>query len=93
MSEGTAKPFTGGDIRFTTKAGVLYAIVLGTPQNDLAIKSLGTAARLLDKPIGDVTLLGSAEKVQWSQTAATLTIKAPGKTPNGIAIVFKITSK
>jgi hypothetical protein len=31
--------------------------------------------------------------VQWSQTAATLTIKAPGKTPNGIAIVFKITSK
>jgi alpha-L-fucosidase len=93
MSEGTAKPFTAGDIRFTTKAGVLYAIVLGTPQNDLAIKSLGTAARLLDKPIGDVTLLGSAEKVQWSQTAATLTIKAPGKTPNGIAVVFKITSK
>jgi hypothetical protein len=37
-----------------------------------------------------VTLLGSSEKLKWSQTAEALTIKVPGKIPNGIAIVLKI---
>ena len=77
-------------MRFTTKVDTLYAIELGAPTNAVAIKSLGTAAKLLDKPIGNITLLGSGEKVQWSQTADALTIKAPEKSPNGIAIVYKI---
>ena len=70
---------------------MLYAIVLGTPQQDLQIKALGTAAKLLDKPIGNITLLGSKEKVTWLQTADTLTINMPKKVPNNIAIVYKIT--
>jgi alpha-L-fucosidase len=90
FNEGKGKPFTAADVRFTTKGKALYAIVLGTPQQDLQIKSLGTAAKLLDKPIGNITLLGSEEKVTWSQTADALTIKAPQKSPNGIAIVYKI---
>jgi alpha-L-fucosidase len=77
-------------VRFTSKGDTLYAIVLGTPKQDIAIKALGTAAKLLDKPIGDLTLLGSTEKVQWSQTADALTINLPAKLPNDIAIVFKI---
>ena len=90
FNEGKGKPFTGEDVRFTAKDGVLYMIALGVPKKDLQIKSLGTAAKLLDKPIGNITLLGSDEKVQWSQTADALTIKAPEKSPNDIAIVFKI---
>jgi alpha-L-fucosidase len=90
FNEGKGKPFTAADVRFTTKGNALYAIVLGTPQQDLQIKSLGTAAKLLDKPIGNITLLGTREKVEWSQTADALTIKAPEKSPNDIAIVFKI---
>jgi alpha-L-fucosidase len=54
------------------------------------IKSLGTAAKLLDKGISNITLLGSKEKVQWSQTDGMLIIKPPQKSPNGIAIVYKI---
>jgi alpha-L-fucosidase len=92
FNEGKGKPFTGEDVRFTTKDGVLYLIALGVPQNDLQIKSLGTAAKLLDHAIHEVSLFGSAEKVQWSQTAEALTIKAPAKAPNDIALVFKITS-
>jgi alpha-L-fucosidase len=65
-------------------------IELGVPKNDLQIKSLSGAAKLLDKPIGDITLLGSDEKVQWSQDADKLTIKAPAKSPNEIALVYKI---
>jgi len=91
FNEGKGKPFTAADVRFTTKGDTLYAIELGAPTNAVAIKSLGTAAKLLDKPIGKITLLGSDEKVQWSQTDATLIIKPPQKTPNNIAIVFKIT--
>jgi hypothetical protein len=44
----------------------------------------------LDRPISNITLLGSDEKVQWSQAAEALTIKAPAKSPNDIAIVFKV---
>jgi alpha-L-fucosidase len=65
-------------------------IALGTSKKDLQIKSLGTAAKLLDKPIGSITLLGSKEKVQWSQSAAALTISPLKKSPNNIAIVYKI---
>ena len=90
FNEGKGKPFTANDVRFTTKDGVLYMIELGVPKNDLQIKSLSGAAKLLDKPIGDITLLGSDEKVQWSQDADKLTIKAPAKSPNGIALVYKI---
>ena len=91
FNEGKGKPFTAADFRFTTKSNVLYAIELGWPTNAVAIKSLGTAAKLLDKSIGGITLLGSAEKVQWSQNADALTIKPPQNTPSDAAVVFKIT--
>ena len=91
FNEGKGKPFSAADVRFTTKGNALYAIVLGMPQQDLQIKSLGTAAKLLDKPIVSITLLGSDEKVKWTQTADALTIKSPAKSPNDIAIVYKIT--
>jgi len=91
FNEGKGKPFTAADVRFTTKGNAIYAIVLGAPKEALAIRSLGSAAKLLDQPIGSITLLGSGEPVQWSQTAAALTIQPPKKSPNDTAIVFKIT--
>jgi alpha-L-fucosidase len=90
FNEGKGKPFTGEDVRFTTTDGVLYMIALGVPKKDLQIKALGLAAKLLDKNISDITLLGSNEKVVWTQAADALTIKVPAKSPNGIAIVYKI---
>jgi alpha-L-fucosidase len=90
FTEGKGKPFTGEDVRFTTKDGTLYMIALGVPKKDLQIKSLGSGAKLLDKPISNITLLGSTEKVQWSQTADAITISMPTKSPNDIAIVYKI---
>jgi alpha-L-fucosidase len=90
FNEGKGKPFTAADVRFTTKGDTLYAIELGAPTNAVTIKSLGTAAKLLNRPIGSITLLGSQEKVQWSQTSDALTIKTPAKSPNDIAVVFKI---
>jgi len=91
FNEGKGKPFSAEDVRFTTKDGVLYAIVLGSPQKDLQIKALGAAARLLDQPISNITLLGSSEKLQWSQADRALTIKPPQNGSSDIAVVLKIT--
>ena len=55
FNEGKAKPFTAEDVRFTSKGDTLYAIVMGTPNAAVSIKSLGTNAKLLDKPIGEIT--------------------------------------
>ena len=90
FNEGRGRPFTAEDVRFTTKGDTLYVIALGAPQKDLQIKSLGTAAKLLDQPIGSITLLGNTEKIQWSQTDDALTIKPPQKTPSDMAVVFKL---
>lgn len=83
--------YSAEDIRFTTKGDFLYAIVLGQPKGEVRIKSLGTAANLLDKPVGNVTLLGSDDKMEWSQDADALTIKAGDIEASTAAVVFKIT--
>ncbi len=93
FNEDKVKPFTAEDVRFTTKGAALYAIVMGAPKTTVTIKSLGTAAKLLDATISSVTLLGSDEKLTWSQTADALTIDAPRNVSNDIAVVFKITPR
>jgi alpha-L-fucosidase len=91
FNEDKVRPFTSEDLRFTTKGSVLYAIVMGVPKAAVSIKSLGSAAGLLGKPVGKVRLLGSDEKITWSQDGQALTIQAPHTVPNDIAVVFEIT--
>ena len=91
FNEGKGKPFTADDIRFTTRGNTLYAIVLGWPTNGAAIKSLGESAKLLDKPVKNVEMLGSSERLEWHQTADALVITEPKAKPNDFAVVFKIT--
>jgi len=93
FNEDKAKPFTAEDVRFTTKGQTLYAIVMGAPKKAVTIKSLGTAAKLLDGNIGAISLVGSDEKINWSQSDEALVIEAPKAVPNEIAAVFKITRR
>jgi alpha-L-fucosidase len=90
FSEGKGKPFTGEDVRFTTRNGMLYAIALGVPKKDLQIKSLGTTAGLLDQLIHSVTLLGGREKLSWRQDADSLVIQPVSAWPSEAAVVFAI---
>jgi alpha-L-fucosidase len=92
FNEGKGKPFTSEDVRFTqTKDGkIFYAIVLGAPTNGVNIASLGKSAKLLDKRISKIQLLGSKEKLQWKQTDSALVISQPKTVPNNFAIVFKM---
>ena len=70
-----------------------HLLLLTAPNAAVSIKSLGTAAKLLDGSIGAIALLGSNEKLTWSQTAEALTIEAPCNVPSDIAVVFKITPR
>jgi alpha-L-fucosidase len=90
FNEGSGKPFTSEDMRFTKKGNTLYTIVLGRPTKALDIKSFGKAAGLLDKPIRDVQVLGSSEKLNWRQDEASLHIEAPKKQLSESAVVFKL---
>jgi alpha-L-fucosidase len=91
FNEGKGAGFSAEDVRFTTKGDVLYAFVMGAPPRVVRIQSLGTSAKLLDPEIDSIELLGSSEKLTWSQTAEALMIETPKSIPNEIAVAFKIT--
>ncbi|HSI09772.1 MAG TPA: alpha-L-fucosidase [Rariglobus sp.] len=96
FNEGKGKPFTAADVRYTaSKDGrSLYAIVLGLPTGPVTLKSLGTTAALLDRPIAKVEQLGSIETLVWSLGADALTVTpASAKPASEAALVFKITLK
>ncbi|MDX1942343.1 MAG: alpha-L-fucosidase [Saprospiraceae bacterium] len=90
FNEGKIK-FSSKDIRFNANGKVLYASVLGVPLENIRIKNLGAANG--QNKIKKIELLGSKEKIKWSQNEDNLTIEKPNKIPNDIAIVFKVTMR
>jgi alpha-L-fucosidase len=85
--------FNAKDIRFTTKDGILYAFCLGTPTEDILIKSLGKNSKYASDPVASVKMLGSNLKIKWSQTESGMVIKKPSKLPSWQVIGFKIEFK
>lgn len=87
FNEGRVQ-FTAKDIRFNQKGNILYVSLLGIPEENIQIKNLGTS--IYHAKITKIEMLGSTEKIKWTQGADYLEIKKPGKIPNDIAVVFKI---
>lgn len=84
---------TTEDIRFTEgKDGAIYAFVMTVPKSgeEILIKSLGTDAKLLENSVGDVSLLGSSEKMEWRQAAEGLSVRCPELMLFEFAAVFRI---
>ena len=86
------KDYCQDNIRFTTKDGVLYALVLAPPTEYIVIRTLATGG-LLDREIVGIELMGSAEKLNWSRNADALTIQLPETLPGKIVNGFRICSK
>ena len=85
FKETASKPFTGQDIRFTTKGGTLYAIALAWPAGGrLVVKSLASV------PVKSVELLGSPAQLVWKRDVSGLTVELPAQRPNDYAFVFRI---
>jgi alpha-L-fucosidase len=85
--------FDARDIRFTVgKNGSLYAFCMNVPApgSSVKIKSLGTNARYLDKPIQGVKLLGYEGTLHWKMKADGLVVKCPKEMPYATSVVFRI---
>ncbi|MDR1886287.1 MAG: alpha-L-fucosidase, partial [Prevotellaceae bacterium] len=89
FTDNTAATYTPQDIRFTTKGNDFYAIVLNWGE-ETVIKSLNKDA-VADAKILDVRMLGSDEKIVWTQTDEGLRLSFPKTKPCDFAYSFKIT--
>jgi alpha-L-fucosidase len=91
FSEKEKVQYTAEDIRFTVKDDTLYAICLGWPGDEIAIKPM--AQKLYDSEIKSVKMLGVDEVLPCKMTKEGLKIKTPTKKPCEHAYVFKIERK
>lgn len=83
--------YTSKDYRFTCKTGVVYAFAL-KPKNKskFQIKSLADSMDLFHCVIKNITLLGSDEKVKFTQNKKSLTIYTNEKIKESMPVCFKI---
>jgi alpha-L-fucosidase len=87
------EPFTGQDIRFTAREGALYAIALDWPGAELEIKTMASDSDLRADQISEITLLGSPERIRWSQDENGLHVMLPADKPCEHAIALKLRLK
>ena len=92
FSEGGEERLTAQDIRFTTRGDVLYATALGWPEvgDKLVVQTLARNAPGIVGTVRSVRLLGCAETLSWSRTAAGLEVSLPRVRPGDHAYVLKI---
>ena len=88
LKDVPSKPYTQGDFRFTTSkdGSTLYAFCFAAPTTDIRITSLGKKAPHADKPVVAVSILGSADKLDWKQEDDALVIKQPANLPASPAV-------
>ena len=95
-----SKPYSPEDLRFTTKAGALYAFVMewpapskagGAAGKTIAIKSLATTAlTTAGRKVTAVSLLGYTGKLKWTQDETGLHVQLPAVAPSEHAVALKI---
>ena len=90
FNEGRQR-FSAADIRFNKKGdNTLYVTLLGIPEGDVTVKALGSKTAQNTKKIKSITLLGSDEKMTWTQDKETLSISRPTEIPSPEAVVYKV---
>ncbi len=86
------KPYTADDFRFTAKGSNVYVIGMACPKdNQATIHSLGWAHEGEGFPIGNIELLGSTERVKWTQGAGMLQVTLPANPACKYAYTLKLT--
>ncbi|MBW6530918.1 alpha-L-fucosidase [Sphingomonas sp. RRHST34] len=87
QNEEAAKPFTAEDVRFTTRAGALYALFLKPPAGTARVAALAAAP---NAPVVErVTLLGGGT-VAHRQTPRGLELDLGGRAPGGFVPAVRI---
>jgi alpha-L-fucosidase len=83
------RKYRAGDLRFTTKGKNLYVFCMERPEGDIHIRSLGLKTAN-GKKISSIKLLGSKEKIEWTQIDNETVIRKPAVLPNFTTLVFEI---
>ena len=86
------RPHTAEDIRFTTRAGLLYAFVLAWPADGVVrVKTLRRGGEhALPRPVAKVELIGTSEPLKFEQTVEALVVRMPAERPNKYAYALRI---
>jgi alpha-L-fucosidase len=92
FNENKRVDLTSEDIRFTTKGNTLFAFAMGWNPRETLIKSLGESARLEQRKIARVELLGSNDPLKWKLADDGLHIESPERWPSEHAVAFRILS-
>ncbi|WP_426587482.1 alpha-L-fucosidase [Mucilaginibacter sp. R-33] len=91
FNEGKGKSFGASDIRFTTKNGLVYATVLGWPENgQVLIKTMKSGNPNQEKAVSSVEMLGDGQKLKFNQTNEGLLVKLSEKPKLSYAFALKI---
>jgi alpha-L-fucosidase len=90
FNESTRKDLTAEDVRFTTKAGALYAFVMGWPDVEASIPALALGGPNDVPRFRNVELLGHKGRLKWTQDAAAFKVQLPADKPSDHAVSFKI---
>ena len=86
------KAYTAEDFRFTAKGKSVYVIGMACPaEGKASIHALGTAHEGATMPIANIELLGSKEKIAWTQTADALNVTLPSSAQCKYAYALKLT--
>lgn len=86
--------YSAKDIRFTSKGDhILYAFVMGWPADGkVVIRSLARSPGVTGK-IAHISLLGSKDRVKWTEDGEGVTVSLPAQKPCDYAIALKITGE
>jgi alpha-L-fucosidase len=90
FNERNRKDLSASDVRFTTKAGALYAFVMGWPEREAVVPTLALGGKLGVGKIRTVDLLGHKGKVQFTQDETALKVALPAEKPSDYAITLKV---
>lgn len=87
--------YVAEDVRFTRRTDVtgeyVYAVLLADPAGGTArIRSFGSGANLLARPIRSVEVLGVDGEAAWTQTADALEVRVPSATSPHSGPVVKV---
>jgi len=85
FSEEKTKPFTAADIRYTTKAGVLYAMTLGKPETDTL-----TLTSVKEGGVARVEVVGTPVPLSFTQDADGLHVALPADASHAYGVALKI---
>jgi len=81
FNEGKTQ-FSAADIRYTAKAGQVYATVLGWPESGrVTLQALGSGSGHQAGRVAKVELLGAAQPLAYEQTAQGLQVVLPAERP------------